>query len=243
VKEGPRKATVDEVVDELARHAREEEEKKQRAKPPRVSPAEDALRARLVEFLTAEPPARPVSSRPSAGSYSERPPEVESPPPRKPSSKPPVVTAQSKRPSVGSYSERPPEVESPPPPKPSSKPPAMAAPSKRPPRVSGGYTTLPPDEVITVTSRPPRGESAVSKPPPPSASRAPAARKEPVLVLTATIAAIMKEEGLDPRAGYILSFVDGAQTADEVVGACGLPADQVNAVIDELLLRRLIARK
>jgi HD-GYP domain-containing protein (c-di-GMP phosphodiesterase class II) len=239
--------------------------------PPAPAPPEDAdLQSRLLEFLTDPPPALPlepappavagsprasvvpVSPRPGAVTYSAAPPAI--------------MSALSRPPRVGSYSSIPPlaapgrgpsvppaspegGVEAPPSARgrASSGPPPASPESRssRPPVVAkeSGSSALPP--ASTRSSLAPAGASQ-----PPAASRAPGgsmrpsrAPSRPVPVVVASSAVIARQEGLDPRAAFLLSMVDGAASMDEIVDASGMPSSDAERLVGDLVARGLIAVK
>lgn len=101
-------------------------------------------------------------------------------------------------------------------------------------------TNLPP----VAATKPPVAASA----PPVAASTPPATEAEllarlgpltsvPVLVGT------MSKLNLDHRAGFLLSFIDGRSTLEDILDACGLPRIEALRTLDDLLQRRAIAMR
>jgi hypothetical protein len=137
----------------------------------------------------------------------------------------------------------------------SSAPPA-SAPMRR---LSGMYSSLsirpadepsgPPAVVIGAPSRPPPYTSSSGPPPPQRSAPAITARSTPpvelgaldrmpiVLLRPAELATL----GLDHRAGFMLTFIDGTSTLDDILDACGLPRADALQILGDLLQRKVIA--
>jgi hypothetical protein len=61
-----------------------------------------------------------------------------------------------------------------------------------------------------------------------------------VPVLRAAPSALAAERGLDPRAAFLLMFLDGSASIDEVLDACGLPGADARRIIEDLVARGLV---
>jgi hypothetical protein len=72
-------------------------------------------------------------------------------------------------------------------------------------------------------------------PPPPSVEKGGL-----VPVPVASAAVVAKQAGLDPRAGFILMFMDGVTPLAEVIDACGLPHADATRIVDDLTARGLV---
>ena len=51
----------------------------------------------------------------------------------------------------------------------------------------------------------------------------------------------MSELSLDHRAGFIVSFIDGANTIEDMIDISGVPRTEVLRVLDELLAQGAIS--
>jgi DNA-binding IclR family transcriptional regulator len=63
----------------------------------------------------------------------------------------------------------------------------------------------------------------------------------PVLLVSAGVLA--RQEGLDHRAGFILSMIDGMASLDDITDASGMPAADVQRLVDTLVERGLVGMK
>jgi hypothetical protein len=61
-----------------------------------------------------------------------------------------------------------------------------------------------------------------------------------VPVLRAAPSALAAERGLDPRAAFLLMFLDGSASIDEVLDACGLPSADARRILEDLVARGLV---
>jgi DNA-binding IclR family transcriptional regulator len=64
-----------------------------------------------------------------------------------------------------------------------------------------------------------------------------------VPVLIASVAVIARQEGLDHRAGFILSMIDGVASLDDITDASGMTAADVQRLVDTLVERGLVGLK
>ena len=137
-----------------------------------------------------------------------------------------------------------------PPPRFSSRPPQAPprAPPSAPPLVS-----RPPPAPAPMASRPPPA-IVMTRPPPPMASRPPPApsapppeteesllrRIGPVTAVPVLVADVTKVN-LDPRAAFVLRFLDGMSSIDDILDASGLPRVDALRILASLVEARVIA--
>ena len=138
-------------------------------------------------------------------------------------------------------------------PRPSAIPAASIAPVRR---LSGAYSSVriaaatepsePVPEAPAWSSAPPRMSSSGPPPPAPPApeiieraylTQIGSLDRVPVLLVAPGALATMS---LDHRAGFLLTFIDGNTTLDDVLDACGLPRADVLPIVADLLQRKII---
>jgi hypothetical protein len=192
-----------------------------------VRPATQRPSARVV---TRPPPVadapRPATLRPSTARIVTRPPPLqtpsESPPP--PPARPRIVA-------------RPPPVSAPPP-----------APSiTRAPPSPGRIVTRPPpqQDFRRITQPLPSSDAVYTNPPPPVQTVMPPPDlnhlkpRVPSLVGGADLASL----GLDHRSGFLLTFIDGMTTVDDIIDACGIGEAETLRIIDDLVHRGVLTLK
>ncbi len=214
-------------------------------------------------FPSAQPPAV-VSPKPPAGAMSTKPPAVAS-------SKPPAVVTQpppviSSKPPAGVASSKPPAKSA----RPSGAidVSAAAAALAKPPSVSvkaepdfSGPKPARRSVAPVVAAPPPRKASqpAMVAVPPPPAARASrpsvampkppsAASMKPVKTPSPTSVPVLVDPnadlaqmGIDHRAAFILTFIDGMSTVEDIVDASGQSQVDVFVLLDELVKRGVIA--
>jgi hypothetical protein len=94
--------------------------------------------------------------------------------------------------------------------------------------------------------RPPSRAAARSDEPPTAASRPPRASAAPAAELpmhrvAKVVAPDLARVGLDHRGGFLLTFIDGHTTLEDIVDASGLPRADAVAILADLLARGAIA--
>lgn len=98
------------------------------------------------------------------------------------------------------------------------------------------------------SARPVRMQSVVPAPPPPPVSepqdleRALLARLGPVSAVPVLVADVTKLS-LDHRAAFVLRFMDGMSTIEDILDASGLPRVEVLRILDDLVTRRVIGMR
>ena len=153
------------------------------------------------------------------------------------------------------FSSRPPATTSPAPPLISSKPPAFTS---QPPAISSkppAFTSQPPaisSQPPVISSQPPviSSQPPVSPTKPPVAASQPPGETEasllerlgPVTSVPVMVGDVTKLS-LDHRAAFVLRFLDGMSTIDDILDASGLPRVEALRILDELLQRRVIAMR
>jgi hypothetical protein len=185
-------------------------------KPPPVV-SQPAPAATKPPPVVTQPPAVFVTQPPAV--FATKPPVVSQPAPAV--TQPPAVFA-TKPPAV--FATKPPVVSQPAPA--ATKPPVVSQPAPaatKPPPV----VTQPPLE--TPRSLPPKVE--VSRPPAASADAAPLVGTPSLAVSAGTLGAL----GLDHRAGFVLSLVDGMSDVETIVDVSGIPRVEVERILAELL--------
>jgi HD-GYP domain-containing protein (c-di-GMP phosphodiesterase class II) len=170
-------------------------------------------------LVSAMPPAPSGFPRPNSipvPSYAPAP-QFSSRPPSTPSAAPSSPSA---------YSSAPPTF--------STKPPAF---SSAPPM----FTTRPP----VITTKPPVAASqppVAASQPPPETEASLLLRLGPVTSVPVLVADVTKLS-LDHRAAFVLRFLDGMSTVDDILDASGLPRVEALRILDDLLQRRVIAMR
>jgi HD-GYP domain-containing protein (c-di-GMP phosphodiesterase class II) len=109
-----------------------------------------------------------------------------------------------------------------------STPPRETAAGVTTPSVRMPQGSLPP---LRSSAPPPRGRSSAPYKPSGSEALSPLQRVPRVLMTPSEIARLP----LDPRAGFLLSFMDGSSTVETVLDACGLPREDAVHLVMELL--------
>ena len=206
-------------------------------------------------LVSAMPPAPSAHPRAPSGqmpipSYAA-PPNVASRPPMASPSYPPITApppAVSTRPQAATL----PPLVSAPPPVMSTKPPLVSsvppATSTQPPKIttkppvgatsSSTYSSNPP----LITNKPPPAASA----PPPAAGGASEAellrRLGPITAVPVLVGDVTKAS-LDHRAAFVLRFLDGMSTIEDVLDASGLPRIDALRILDDLLQRKVISMR
>jgi HD-GYP domain-containing protein (c-di-GMP phosphodiesterase class II) len=143
----------------------------------------------------------------------------------------------------------------PPPPRFSSHPPPAPLVSRPPPAPAPIASRLPPAIVMTrppppMASRPPPPAAIPSFRPPPSAAASSAPPQEteesllsrigPVTSVPVLVADVTKVN-LDPRAAFVLRFLDGMSSIDDILDASGLPRVEALRILAALVEARVIA--
>jgi HD-GYP domain-containing protein (c-di-GMP phosphodiesterase class II) len=172
------------------------------------------------------PPAEPPPPSARAGMPSAKPPVVEPPPPPPPP--PPAPVQVNTKPAPAPVQK-------------SSKPPTRSLspmPGPKPARSAAQVATAPPPKPVT---KPP--PVALPKRPP-SSARVPVAAKSRVS-LTSVPGLIdphadLARMGIDHRCAFILGFIDGISTVEDILDASGQPRDTGIALLEELVKRGII---
>lgn len=124
------------------------------------------------------------------------------------------------------------------PPAPARPPPGASAPPRaEPPRRIDPRV----DPVAPLAAT--RPSSAPRPPPPAPPAPPPAARSQalPMRSVAKVIAPDLARVGLDHRGGFLLTFIDGRSTVEDIIDGSGLPVADATAILQELLARGAIA--
>ncbi len=114
-------------------------------------------------------------------------------------------------------------------------PPPVATPSTPAPRFSDRPRTLPPRTL------PPRSIPPIPREDHEETAAAPASLPPDAIPALKMAPAELLALDLDPRAGFILSFIDGATSIEMIYDLCGLPRDDAARLLADLVARGVVA--
>ena len=217
--------------------------------------AQDRARAELggmgamLDALLTLPTDALVSAMPPAPSSYPRSMPMSIPPIAPPphlSSRPPVPMRPAPVIPAPVITHAPPAMSRPPPLVITNPPPAMtraSSPSKHPPIVMTRPPPMSrPPNPGPAMSRPPTGQAMSSAPPsdPLELERALLQRLGPVTAVPVLVADVTKLN-LDHRAAFVLRFLDGMSSIDDILDASGLPRVEALTILDNLVRHNVIA--